>query len=48
VGGILLMGGLLEDGGMLKDGCKPWLGAAMKGIAEVGGGFRLLVETWGS
>jgi len=47
VGGMLLVGGLLEDGGMLKEGCKPWLGA-MKGIADVGGGFRLLVETWGS
>ena len=48
VGAILeeggMMGDMVEDGGMLNG---AWLDA-MLGIADVGGGFRLLVITWGS
>ena len=48
VGAILeeggMMGDMVEDGGMLNG---AWLDA-MLGIADVGGGFRLLVLTWGS
>jgi len=53
-GGMLEVGGMLEEGGMLGDMVEDggmlngaWLDA-MLGIADVGGGFRLLVLTWGS